>query len=109
RSCWVSIRSLTPGMRRRSSPNRCVPCLSQQRINTFHLPPITSSAASTGQLYVRAGGFVLVAILTFSCVSHFVLRTCFRGQLAYHPHSRKPMPLAESLRTTKSFHDRSAP
>jgi hypothetical protein len=51
RSWAVSTFSVTPGSSLRSSPKRWGRSLSAQRISPFHLPLITSIAASIPQMY----------------------------------------------------------
>ncbi len=49
RRCELSTFSVTPGTARRNSPKRQVRSFSAHRMSTFHLPPITSIAASIPQ------------------------------------------------------------
>src|SRR6516164_6384373 len=67
RNCCVSIFSVMTGICRRSSAKRQVRCCNHQRISAFHLPPKTSTAASTSHG---------VQSLLFWVVPYFVVGTC---------------------------------
>jgi len=56
----LSTFSVTPGTARRNSPKRHGFSSSAHRMSTFHLPPITSIAASIPQTYAPGLRTVLI-------------------------------------------------